>query len=557
MTNFWQFLAGVSAFLFGMSFLENSLHLLAGRTFKLFLKKHTSNKLSAVTSGTLVTAVLQSSSVVTLMILAFVGAGVMSMNNALAVVLGANLGTTLSSWVVALLGFEFSIESFAFPVIAVAGAGLIFFRQHKKFKNIALFVFGFGLLFLGIFYMKTSIQELLKSFDLSWFSNANRVTFVLIGFIITALVQSSSATMVITLSALSTGTIPFAAAVGIIIGSELGTSLKLVLGSLKGIPEKRRLAAGNVIFNLFLVVFATLLMDPLISLVNSLTREQNSLVALVLFQSLINLGGIIIFFPFLEKFVAFLETKFTMGKQIATIFISSGEKPMKEKLSQLEKETMLFIYRVAQTNLEAFHIEEQLVDADKSIAAKALKKNRQYRTYNEKYENVKQAEGEILSFYTRLLKQKPADDELVRLDQLIASVRNAMYSAKGIKDLKKDRRELRESSEDIKYEQYVSFKNDVADFYRQFNDVLKITDENSSFGKLEKLLDRIKEDYNYRMHNIYGKTEREGLSDIDISTLLNINRELYSSFKAIIFSLKDYMLSPSRAASFDELPVTI
>ena len=102
--NFWQLLAGLGIFLFGMFQLEDTLKQLAGRTFKLFLRKHTGNKFGAILSGTIVTGVLQSSSVVTLMVLTFVGAGVISMRNALGVVIGANLGTTLDSWVVATLG---------------------------------------------------------------------------------------------------------------------------------------------------------------------------------------------------------------------------------------------------------------------------------------------------------------------------------------------------------------------------------------------------------------------------------------------------------------------
>src|SRR5688572_24385198 len=119
----WKSLAGVAIFLLGMKFLEDSLRQLAGRPFKLFLKKQTSNKLKAIGGGAIVTGLLQSSSVVGLMVLAFVGAGVITMQNALAIFLGANLGTTINSWIVALLGFKFNIESFALPITAVAGIG--------------------------------------------------------------------------------------------------------------------------------------------------------------------------------------------------------------------------------------------------------------------------------------------------------------------------------------------------------------------------------------------------------------------------------------------------
>src|SRR5580765_2025640 len=117
----WKLLAGIAIFLLGMRFLEESLRHLAGRPFKLFLRKQTSSKVKAIFGGAIVTGILQSSSVVNLMVLAFVGANVIQMQNALAVILGANLGTTLDSWIVAGIGFKFNIESIAFPIAGVSG----------------------------------------------------------------------------------------------------------------------------------------------------------------------------------------------------------------------------------------------------------------------------------------------------------------------------------------------------------------------------------------------------------------------------------------------------
>jgi phosphate:Na+ symporter len=128
----WKILAGVAIFLLGIRFLEDSLQQLAGRKFKLFLKKYTTNKLRAISGGAIVTAVLQSSSLVSLMVLAFTGAGIITMQNALAVILGANLGTTLDSWIVALAGFKINIENFSLPVAGIAGLGFAIFNKQSK-----------------------------------------------------------------------------------------------------------------------------------------------------------------------------------------------------------------------------------------------------------------------------------------------------------------------------------------------------------------------------------------------------------------------------------------
>ena len=132
-SDFWKLIAGLGLFLYGMFHLEDSIKQLEGRAFKLFLQKHTKKKLSAIFSGTIITGILQSSSVVNLMVLSFVGAGMLSMRNALGVALGANVGGTFNSWIVALLGFKVEIGKFTMPIIGLAGIGMIVFRNRKKF----------------------------------------------------------------------------------------------------------------------------------------------------------------------------------------------------------------------------------------------------------------------------------------------------------------------------------------------------------------------------------------------------------------------------------------
>ena len=228
----FKLVAGVGLFLFAMYLLEESLKNLSGRNFKLFLQRTTKNRVGAVAGGAVVTGVLQSSSMVSLMVLAFVGAGVFTMKNAMAIILGANLGTTLDSWLVATLGFKVDIEVAAYPVVFIGGMLLILFSNRKKIKYISYFLFGFGLLFIGIAFMKTAMEEQVKNFDFSQYAEMPLLVFLFIGFIITSLVQSSSVTMALTLSALHAGAIGFAPAAAIVLGSETGTTIKILIGSI-------------------------------------------------------------------------------------------------------------------------------------------------------------------------------------------------------------------------------------------------------------------------------------------------------------------------------------
>ncbi|MBU9937438.1 MAG: Na/Pi symporter, partial [Ferruginibacter sp.] len=245
-TDIWKLLAGVAIFLLGMRFLEDSLQQLAGRSFKLFLKKQTASKPKAVLGGALVTGILQSSSVVNLMVLAFVGAHVMPMQNALAVVLGANLGTTLSNWIIATVGFNFNIEYIAYPLAGVFGIGMTLVKKESFLYKWSKFLFGFGFLFIGLNFMKTGMEDTVKQVDLAAFNHYPVIFFLLLGFIITSLIQSSTATMAILLSALHANAIGLFAATAVALGSEAGTSIKLLLASVKGLPDKKRVAYGNL-----------------------------------------------------------------------------------------------------------------------------------------------------------------------------------------------------------------------------------------------------------------------------------------------------------------------
>jgi phosphate:Na+ symporter len=171
----WLFLAGLGIFLFGLHYIEQALKKLAGRSFKKFLREQTHNPLKGVFGGAGITAILQSSSVVSLMVMAFVGAGILTMRSALGIIFGSNLGTTFTGWIVALIGFKFDIEGFALPMVAIGGLTVILFANRDQLYNFGRFVFGFGLLFIGLNWMKGSIEELATTFDVTVFGDINRL----------------------------------------------------------------------------------------------------------------------------------------------------------------------------------------------------------------------------------------------------------------------------------------------------------------------------------------------------------------------------------------------
>lgn len=555
MSNLWEFLAGLGIFLFAMNLLEDALKRLAGRTFKLFLKKHTGSRIGAIGSGAVVAAILQSSSVVSIMALAFVGAGIISMRNAMGVVIGANVGTTLSNWVFATVGFNFSVESFALPIIAVAGIAKAFIRNRKKLQNVASFLLGFGMIFLGLSFMKESIEAFVIEFNIAAYVDYPRIVFVVIGFVITALIQSSTATMIITLSALNSGVIPLDTAASLIIGAELGTALKIIFGAFGGIAAKKRVAMGNIIFNVVVTILAFAGTDFLLYLIADVFRITDPLISLVLFQTIINLSGAILLYPFMDRFAAFLERRYTDDISAATYYIEAvGTAVPDAAMEALEKETMHFIVRVSELNLDAFHVDTKIVLPDKNANGLVVKKAKMLNTYDLRYGEVKRAEGEILSFYFKLREESLESSSANRLDHLISSVRNAMYAAKGMKDIRHNRKDFRNSADDVKYDHYKYYQLQLIHFYTQVNEVLH-AEKSSQYEMLSRLMEMNRADYTIRMTRIYRDGGKDSLAESDISTLLNVNREIYSSCKAMTFALKDFVLDQKQTLQFESLPM--
>ncbi|MFM7728846.1 MAG: Na/Pi symporter, partial [Flavobacteriales bacterium] len=250
----WTFLAGLALFLYAVSGIESSVKGLAGRSFKKFLFRQTSQPVRAVFGGAVVTAFLQSSSVVLLITLSFVGAGILPIRSALALSLGANLGTTFDSWLIAWLGFKFDIESFSFPILALSLLLRLAGSRRPVLLEWARFLFSIALLFLSLAFMKSSIDPKGAEHSLLGISTWSSYVFVPVGFLLTAVIQSSFATMTIGLAALDGGVLGLMQAACLVLGAEAGTAVKFLFSWRSDTIEARRMSLGNLFINLVTVM---------------------------------------------------------------------------------------------------------------------------------------------------------------------------------------------------------------------------------------------------------------------------------------------------------------
>jgi len=543
----WKMLAGVAIFLLGIKFLEESLQELAGRKFKLFLKRQTENKIKAIGGGAVVTAVLQSSSVVSLMVLAFVGAGIIHMQNALAIILGANLGTTISNWIVALVGFKVNIENIALPVTGIAGLGYVIFNKSSPLYNWSRFLFGFSFLFVGLGYIKTGIEDIVQQLDLTQYENSPVIVFFLVGFIITTIIQASSATMAITLSALFAGAINLHDSMAITLGSEVGTTIKLFIASIKGTAVKKRVALGNFLINVITVSLVMLFLSPVHRLITEVIGIKDKLVALVFFQSFINIFGIILFYPLLNVLGRFLDNRFRSADD-ETMFIHKVDiKEPSTALDAFVKETNHFIEVVCNYALSCFEI------SDKNQPEPNL--NKKYLDHNilEKYEYIKFLYGEIHSYYIQMQKTTTNKEDVEMLDRLMSANRNGMYAAKSFKDALPDKEQLQNSSNEIKFAFYKETRAEVEKFCKAVQELLKV-DKEDKVKELTEIYRSVTAGYTATLQHLYKEGTAGHVNETEITTMLNFNREIFTGFKSIFFAAKDHLLDKEQSKHFDDMP---
>lgn len=551
MIDLWRFLAGIGLFLYAMDMLEGVLKKLAGRSFKLFLRRYTQGLFTSVAGGALITGLLQSSSVVSLLVLAFVESGIISFRNALGVILGANVGTTLSSWIVATVGFKLDIESYSLPVIAVTAIAMFFLHKKGRFYNTAKLMLSLGLLFLGLGFMKTGAEMMVGDVDLGKYAHLGSIIFVLIGFIITTLIQSSSAAVAITLTALYTGVLDLHMAAAVVIGSELGTTIKIVLFGMRGSADKKRVAWSNFFFNIVTGIIAFILLPWLIIFISDIININDPLLALVAFQTTINLLSIILFMPFISWFARRLEQLFDAENDDDVSFIS----PNLPVVPELAIDAM---YREAE-NLSKKNTEflKNILIGNKPSGEhffSNLRSLAHHTSHEEMYGRLKQTEGDILEYYTILQAEDLNQEQYALLNQYITAVRNNIHAAKSLKDIHHDLKDFGNTANDTLYEHYVQLKKSWLEFDTAFQHLISIDNRTLLFEELISVMKAAFVHYNSQNTLIIEELRHKKLSELETSTLMNVQREILSAKKSFLRALAYLKLTATQAHEFEFLP---
>ena len=361
--DFLRLIGSLGLFLYGMKIMSEGLQKFAGDSLRRILTAMTTNRVTGVLTGVLITALIQSSSATTVMVVSFVNAGLLTLTQSIGVIMGANIGTTVTAWLISALGFKVDIAAFSLPLLAF-GIPLLFSGKSSR-KSVGEFIFGFSFLFMGLQALKANAPDLganpeMLAFvqnyaDMGFFSI---ILFLFIGAILTMIVQASAATMAITLIMCANGWIDYQLGVALVLGENIGTTITANLAALTGNTQARRAALAHLAFNIFGVIWVLILFYPFTNAVSwfvtNVMRISDPSVAvsfkLAAFHTAFNISNTLVmiwFVGLIEKTVCFLiKGKKDEDEEYRLRYITGGMLSTAElSILQARKEITLFAER--------------------------------------------------------------------------------------------------------------------------------------------------------------------------------------------------------------------
>ncbi|HIP30160.1 MAG TPA: Na/Pi cotransporter family protein [Sulfurospirillum arcachonense] len=456
--------AGVAIFLFGMVSLEEGFKAFSGGILEEVLEKSTNKLYKSISFGIVTTAIMQSSSLVSVLTISFLGAGLIGLYQGIGIILGANIGTTTGAWLMAGFGLKVKISAYAMPML-VFGV-ILLFQKAKAFKGIGYILVGLGFLFLGIHYMKEGFETFKDSVDLASLAVPGLkgiFIFIGIGILATIVMQSSHATIVLIIAALAVGQITYENSLALTIGANIGTTITAIIGSLSSNINGKRLAGAHFIFNLITGFIAIFIMQDIMIVVSHISdfigiASDNYTLKLAVFDTLFKVMGVIMFIPFINKLITLLNIIFKSKKSPSKLDDEiEGVKYLNESVLELPETAIIAITKETKHLYEvAFKIiSNGILLKKKNILSSmsvedVLNDEHTLKDMSVKHEyaiKVKEISGEILHFATQAQNSMEADgiEKIYRLKlsnkYIVAAIKATRHIEKNIKFYTKSRNE--------------------------------------------------------------------------------------------------------------------
>jgi len=560
--NFKTIAAGIAILLFGMVLLEEGFKVFTKGPLQEFLKRATDKLYKSISVGAFVTALIQSSSLVSVITISFISAGLISLAGGIGLIFGANIGTTATAWLVAGFGLKIKISALAMPMLVF---GIIFsFQKKNSLKGIGNVLAGLGFFFLGIHYMKEGFDVFKDYIDLTQYAIPGFwgvVVYTGLGIIITTILQSSSATLALILTALAAGQIEYENALALAIGANVGTTITAVLGSLSSNIAGKRLAGAHLVFNLVTGIVALALIYPLANLVDKIS-ELVSIAAtdytlkLALFHTIFNILGVIIMIPFIKKLERLLIKFFkeSIDKDIdePKYLNKSVLKFPGSVISALINESK-YLYKNAVFEIvaHALNIHREDIKSEKKVKdiVKKSKEDLNIDIEDIYYKKVKNIYGEIIKYATTAENELNLNDKEINtiLDIKIAN-RRMIEMIKHVRELNKNITLSLDLDNKYMLKEYDGFRKKITKVLRIIYLFRKAEDSEVYAKKLAQLKIEAKENIRHSNKSI-DKLIRKDLINAEMASSLfndfsNVNEIIKKLIEVaeLLYGKKDTLL---------------
>ena len=521
----------LALFLYGMKIMSEGLQKFAGDRLRRILTAMTTNRVTGVLTGMLITALVQSSSATTVMVVSFVNAGLLTLSQSIGVIMGANIGTTVTAWIISALDFKVDIAAFALPLLAF-GIPLLFSQKSNR-KSIGEFIFGFSFLFMGLSMLQANAPDLQKNPDMLAFVQnytdmgfLSILLFVFIGTILTMIVQASAATMAITLIMCANGWISFELGAALVLGENIGTTITANLAALTGNTQARRAAMAHLMFNVFGVIWVLCVFPFFTGAVswfveNVMGSTEMSVAVpfkLSAFHSAFNICNVLIliwFVPFIERTVCAIIPQKEQDEEYRLRYITGGMLSTAElSILQASKEIHLF----AERTRRMFGMVRELLHTEKDDDF-----NRIFSRV-EKYENISDSmELEIANYLNQVSEGRLSSESKLQIRGMLREVTEIESIGDSCYNLARTINRKRQSNEDFTEQQYEHIHSMMAlddEALAQMITVIEHTDHpatdvNKSYNleneinnfrnqlKNQNIVDVNNKDYSYQMGVYY------------------------------------------------------
>ena len=532
--NLKQITAGVAIFLFGMLSLEEGFKAFTGGILEKILRKTTSGLWKSMSFGVVTTTLMQSSSLVSVITISFLSAGLITLASGIGIIFGANLGTTTGAWLVAGFGLKVNISAYAMPML-VFGIILVF-QNVKELKGIGYVLAGLGFLFLGIHYMKEGFETFREHIDLTKYALTGLtglLLYTLIGIMATVIMQSSHATLVLIITALASQQITYENALALAIGSNVGTTITAILGSISANINGKRLAAAHLVFNVITGLVAIILISQLIVTVDWISSKlnidsDNYTLKLAVFHTLFNFLGVALMVPFIGKLGTAItrllpEKEHTVAEPL---YLHNAAYELPEiALEAVRKETLNLYQYFFGTICHGLRFRVQ--DINSTIPVQEIiesqKKSKSVNIQEEYTNNIKSLYGEIVNFVSKA-NESMSSKQINDVFELRSAGRSMLESIKGTQHLHKNLSKYQNHNNAFMREEYNKIRYRLGSILRSLSEMQKDAEEDRTImPTIEALKLSEAEADNLFLKNIDHHIRHEHISGVMATSLMNDN----------------------------------